>query len=196
MKSCHLCPLRLVFRSLYVQLQWQCRRPCPQCSTSCGIGVRTRAVYCASASGAPVPQGRCTGRRPRHERRCRVLHCSHVWRTSNWGKVGRGGRESEKGRRLCRSQSYVPACLYVGSCVRWLGSARNGLCSAAMGWWLRMTWLWLWLSGVWVLPLVGEGQLAARWPTQALRETHAIGALVWHFDTTYNTPPERRVFAT
>ena len=54
-----------------------------------------------------------------------MLHCSHVWRTSNWGKVGRGGKERRGGG-------------YVGPELR---SQHVCMLEAVSGGWVVLGWV-------------------------------------------------------
>ena len=60
--------------------------PCPQCSTTCGLGAVWRLVRCSSGREEDcAPAGR-----PQPARRCHLRPCA-AWHTGNWSKVREGG---------------------------------------------------------------------------------------------------------
>ena len=66
--------------------------PCPQCSTTCGLGAVWRLVRCSSGREEDcAPAGR-----PQPARRCHLRPCA-AWHTGNWSKVREGGGWQPKG---------------------------------------------------------------------------------------------------
>ena len=66
--------------------------PCPQCSTTCGLGAVWRLVRCSSGREEDcAPAGR-----PQPARRCHLRPCA-AWHMGNWSKVCEGGGWQSQG---------------------------------------------------------------------------------------------------
>ena len=63
----------------------------PQCSTTCGRGVKTRRVTCAHVSNGTVLDNeacvKAGGKRPRHIARCIEQRRCPKWKAGPWSQV-------------------------------------------------------------------------------------------------------------
>ncbi|XP_053576979.1 A disintegrin and metalloproteinase with thrombospondin motifs 9 [Bombina bombina] len=115
--------------SCHTKVAWN-TGPWSSCSSSCGRGSKSRAVYCVTTEGTHIEHDNCKHlAKPNMQKKCRGGRCPK-WKAGEWGKCsvtcGRGIQQ-----RDVRCQVGAQKVLRDSECVQFARPSSEQLCQAA-----------------------------------------------------------------